>query len=155
MLPIIQTNHHCGTCTMCCKVLGVTELEKPPQQWCTHCKIGQGCQVYADRPVSCVEFECVWLQRQDMPLELRPDKSRVVLMATMDGECIVALVDPTYAGAADKGMMAVALKGMGRRGLPVIIAEGDKRRLLYSSKHTSPKLLEEIKKFAETMEEQK
>ena len=116
-------------------------------QWCTHCKIGKGCQVYADRPVSCVEFECVWLQRNDMPDELRPDKSRVVLMATLNGDAIVAMVDPTYPGAADKGMMEALLKGMGKCGVPVIISEGERRRLLYSSSKTEPRLLAEIRKF--------
>jgi len=27
----------CGNCTLCCKVNGVPELEKPVDEWCKHC----------------------------------------------------------------------------------------------------------------------
>ena len=44
----------CGTCSLCCKVLSVFELAKPAGKWCTHCRPGNGCDVYATRPF-CVQ----------------------------------------------------------------------------------------------------
>jgi hypothetical protein len=35
---------------MCCKVLGITELQKPVGKWCPHCDIGKGCKIYESRP---------------------------------------------------------------------------------------------------------
>ena len=73
----------CGDCTMCCKLLAVPEIEKPALKWCKHCSNPGGCGIYDTKPKSCTEFECIWLQTQKtptpLPLELRPDKSRVVL----------------------------------------------------------------------------
>jgi hypothetical protein len=51
----------CGGCTMCCKVLGITELQKPVGKWCKHCEIGYGCRIYETRPAECRTFHCAWL----------------------------------------------------------------------------------------------
>ena len=85
----------CGTCTACCRVMGVPELSKPPQQRCTHCDIGRGCKIYADRPTSCREFECGWLQASPnaMPDRLRPDRCGVVFTDLASGQGIVARCD--------------------------------------------------------------
>ena len=44
--------------------------------------LGRRCGVYAERPLSCRKFECLWLQsqstQQKMQFELRPDRSHVV-----------------------------------------------------------------------------
>src|SRR5436305_14221849 len=42
----------CGDCTLCCKLLSITELEKPIGKWCPHCEIGKGCKIYDCRPQS-------------------------------------------------------------------------------------------------------
>ena len=41
-----QTNtlglvRNCDGCTLCCKVMGVAELAKPPGVQCAHCLVGQ------------------------------------------------------------------------------------------------------------------
>jgi hypothetical protein len=40
----------CGDCTLCCKVMAIEALAKPAGSWCRHCKPGQGCAIYAERP---------------------------------------------------------------------------------------------------------
>jgi hypothetical protein len=50
----------CGNCTLCCKVNGVPELEKPVGEWCKHCEVGKGCKIYADRPEVCAKWYCGW-----------------------------------------------------------------------------------------------
>lgn len=52
----------CGTCTACCKTLGVEELNKLPGKPCKHQRGGKGCNTYNDRPKSCREFSCEWLK---------------------------------------------------------------------------------------------
>src|SRR4051794_24207443 len=36
----------CGTCTLCCKVVGVLEIDKPGGVWCRHCVSGKHCAIY-------------------------------------------------------------------------------------------------------------
>lgn len=84
----------CGTCTLCCKLLGIHELEKPAGAWCPHCKPGRGCGIYDDRPASCRSFTCGWLADPSMPDQVRPDRCKVVLYFTPGGERLVAECDP-------------------------------------------------------------
>lgn len=107
----------CGTCTQCCKTMVVPELNKPANQWCSDCRIGEGCTRYETRPRSCVDFECVWLQTQKrrhgeqaMPPELRPDRSKVVIDVRRDGRGLVFHVDPDRPDAAEKGAAGRLLK---------------------------------------------
>ena len=70
----------CGTCTMCCRIMGVADMEpepKPAHVWCKHCEIGKGCKIYESRPPSCREFNCMWLQdeRDIFDDSQRPDKT--------------------------------------------------------------------------------
>jgi hypothetical protein len=51
----------CGTCNLCCQVLVIEELDKPPGPLCKHCKPGKGCKIYLKRPEVCRDFECEWL----------------------------------------------------------------------------------------------
>lgn len=98
---------HCDGCTACCKVLKIRELGKPGNTWCQHCKIGVGCSIYLTRPESCRVYECVWLQTQrlnkSIAPELRPDKSRVVIGTTNQGEDIVLYVSPDRPDAWNRG----------------------------------------------------
>lgn len=93
----------CGKCTMCCKLMAVTELNKPKNAPCEHCSVGVGCKIYTDRPLGCEKFKCIWLQTQatshPLSLQMRPDKSKVVLHTTPDEKALVAKVDPNYPDA--------------------------------------------------------
>jgi hypothetical protein len=77
-----MTNNNCGTCTACCKVFAIAELQKKPGEWCKHCHIGVGCTVYEIRPDACQEFECLYLMSQSrahpMSESLRPDRCKIV-----------------------------------------------------------------------------
>lgn len=64
---------------MCCKLLGIGELEKPRDIWCTHCDIGKGCKIYSERPESCKVFRCLWIDGVGVP-ELWPARSKAVFM---------------------------------------------------------------------------
>lgn len=84
----------CGACTLCCKLLGIHELEKPQGAWCGHCKPGKGCGIYEARPPSCRTFTCGWLADLSIPEAMRPDRSKVVLYFTTTGDRMIAACDP-------------------------------------------------------------
>lgn len=133
-----MTENLCGSCTLCCKIMAVDELQKPRNQWCGHCDKGRGCKIYDERPQSCRDFECVWLlsQKHDpappspLPPELRPDRSKVVLAMSTSGKALIAHVDPGYPTAWREGPMARFLDAMIANDVPVIVAVGEKRTWL-------------------------
>lgn len=79
----------CGTCTACCVIPAVPELAKPPGFTCLHCD-GKGCLIYEQRPPSCRNFECAWLQGE-MPEWMRPDKVGVMVEKLPGGRTVLAL----------------------------------------------------------------
>ncbi|MGA0532251.1 hypothetical protein [Hansschlegelia sp. KR7-227] len=85
----------CGQCTMCCKVLGIVELEKPGGRWCPHCAVGRGCTIYETRPGECRTFHCLWLLRETFGPEWRPDRAKFVMYGSADKAAMVVNVDPT------------------------------------------------------------
>lgn len=88
----------CGGCTLCCKVLGIAALDKPKGRWCPHCAPGKGCGAYEARPDECRTFNCLWLQRENLGPEWRPDRAKFVMCPTTDGSTLLIQVDP---GAPD------------------------------------------------------
>jgi hypothetical protein len=130
-----MSDNPCGTCTQCCKTMKVTEINKPAHAWCQHCAIGKGCKVYDTRPETCQGFECFWLYTQRtevppgvrMPLELRPDKTRVVMAITGDGERLIAHVDPSRPDAWKTGAMGRWIDQHSKK-RPVFVVIGDKRK---------------------------
>lgn len=91
----------CGSCTLCCKIMGVPELNKLPGEWCPHADPKKGCMIYEDRPQVCVEFECVWLQAQAREsdnlmkaADLRPDRCKGVIVTTEKSGGIMVKMDP-------------------------------------------------------------
>ena len=92
-------SRECGTCTQCCKLLAVKEIDKPAGTPCRHCEEGRGCQIYSTRPKACRAFNCYFLTNPKLREEWRPSKSRIVLVVDPDGQCIAAYVDPERPGA--------------------------------------------------------
>jgi hypothetical protein len=83
--------NECGTCTLCCKLVEVEDLQKPAGRWCGFCSSGQiypahkGCQIHdqPQQPAACKRFRCLWLAG-DWPVDLRPDRSGVVFLGGPD-----------------------------------------------------------------------
>jgi hypothetical protein len=74
----------------------IAELQKPIGAWCKHCAPKKGCNIYPERPEECRTFHCGWLLDPDMPEELRPDRSKVVLGADQTGLRLVARCDHSH-----------------------------------------------------------
>ena len=84
----------CGTCSLCCKLLGIGELDKRPGTWCSHCKPPHGCGIYETRPGECRDFSCVWLENESLGEEWKPARSKIVLYFIDKGARLIAHVDP-------------------------------------------------------------
>ncbi len=73
----VREDRPCGSCTMCCKLIGIGEpINSPAGSWCKECEIGSGCKIYEARPEECRTFYCSWKFGLGTT---RPDKSKVVI----------------------------------------------------------------------------
>ena len=92
------TGRACGTCSLCCKLLPIRELEKPENQWCVHCRPGDGgCGIYADRPPSCRGFACDWLVNPHLGDEWVPTRAKMFVHYNYDplgNMGVYVVVDP-------------------------------------------------------------
>lgn len=75
----------CGDCSLCCKLLGIAELEKPAGKWCPHCDPGKArCRSYDDRPMTCRTFACGWLVNEQFGEEWFPARCKIVVNLNVD-----------------------------------------------------------------------
>jgi hypothetical protein len=114
---------------MCCKLLGIPELKKQPNVWCSKCKVGKGCGIYPDRPESCRNFECIWLQSQSkmeggLPSELRPDRCKVVFAGSTRPDLVSVHVDPGKPLAWQEPAIQHMIKVLAMDGYKVIVGHG-------------------------------
>jgi hypothetical protein len=89
----------CGSCTLCCKVLTIEELQKPAGIYCSHCKVGVGCGIYAERFDVCRNFMCAWTYSTTMGPELKPEVTHVVIWEWTGGRSVLAECDLDYPDA--------------------------------------------------------
>jgi hypothetical protein len=131
-----MTTRECGTCTLCCKVLGIGALGKPAGQWCPHCQPGKGCAVYETRPEECRTFLCDWLRNEALGPEWKPEKSKIVLASS--GKNIIAYVDPSSPMAWRKVPFFERLTSIMHKALPngglVYVAVADHYTVLLPDK---------------------
>lgn len=69
--------NQCGECTLCCEILPIPEINKPENQLCPNCTEKSGCNIYSNRPISCRQFDCVYIKNDDSE-DLRPDKTGII-----------------------------------------------------------------------------
>jgi hypothetical protein len=96
----VVPGRNCGSCSLCCKVLDVPELLKPPGEWCKHMMPGRGCAMHAVRPFVCRAFYCEWIIARGLGPEWKPDKAKFLLVKR--GNRLTAHVDPGFPGAWQK-----------------------------------------------------
>jgi hypothetical protein len=91
--PIVP-GKSCGSCSLCCKVVGVDELAKPIGVWCRHCNRQSGCAIYETRPASCRMFICQWMRAEDLGPEWKPDRAKFALLKSAGGRHLTVFADP-------------------------------------------------------------
>jgi hypothetical protein len=77
----IVPGRSCGSCTLCCKVFAVPEVDSPRSILCKHCDPGKGCSIHLSRPPVCREFFCNWLLIETLGPEWQPERSKIVLQS--------------------------------------------------------------------------
>lgn len=130
----------CGSCSLCCKILDIPELDKPSGRWCSHCKPGKGgCEIYSDRPLVCRAFGCQWLADGSFGDHWYPVCSRMVLRMlpnSQEGSSPLRLhvnVDTAYRGAWRAEPYWSDLRDRATR-MQVIVYEGDRMFAVYPDK---------------------
>ncbi len=108
----------CGSCSLCCKVMLVEELQKPQGVWRGHFKGGVGCSIHDSHPYSCGVFQCLWILSPTMPIQARPDRLKVVMEIDDGGKRILARADPDHPGAWRQPLVYGQLKQWARDGWP-------------------------------------
>jgi hypothetical protein len=91
--PTIVPGRACGACAMCCKLQHIAELQKPIGVWCPHVVLGKGCGIYGERPGSCRQFFCLWMQDKDLGPEWKPDRAKFVLYLQRNSPNLQVAVD--------------------------------------------------------------
>ena len=89
----------CGDCGLCCKLIGVKELEKAPHVWCRYFKKSSGCTVYESRPQGCADFACDWLLDEQLDDAWRPDRAGFILHTSDGGRVLNVDVEPANPSA--------------------------------------------------------
>jgi hypothetical protein len=119
----------CDGCTLCCKVMGVEALAKPPGVLCAHCIVGQGCGIHATRPDNCRTFFCYYLQNAELDIRWKPSTANLC-MAFEPGR-MVAYVDEahpdTWRGEPYFGQLRAWAAQNLPRGWQVVVAIGARR----------------------------
>lgn len=126
---MIDQERECGSCSACCTVIAVPEIEKGTYESCEHlCETG--CGIYADRPASCRTFECQWLRGVlevdgAIDVAMRPDVCGVIFDYQPDtafGEIFIAWeVEPR---ASAKDLARSIIKGLAETYLVMVVARG-------------------------------
>lgn len=94
--PELAHGKDCGTCTLCCKLFPVPELDKPSGKWCRHIVQGRGCGIHETRPPVCRAFHCQWLYNPDLGPEWKPETAKFVLSIFPKSNTLAVTVDPGF-----------------------------------------------------------
>jgi hypothetical protein len=74
----------CGDCQLCCRLVPVPEIGKQAGVKCPASRVGKGCTIYAERPMSCRTWSCRWLSDPETAGMKRPDRAHYVIDRTWD-----------------------------------------------------------------------
>ena len=127
---LIHRARSCGTCSLCCKVAAIPELQKPAGVWCVHARPGKGgCSIYdsPERPGVCRTFQCAWVEREDgLPGWMKPDRVHAYVTGLKGRNGIAVHVDPGYPDAWRTDPLATFLRRTSME-MEVAVAVGRKR----------------------------
>jgi len=120
-----RVGRSCGTCSLCCTVMAVAEIEKPRNTRCCHLNTLGRCAVYPTRPDSCRQFSCTWLLGM-LPKALSPERIHAVGDTNLAGDALVFHVDPRFPRAHERGVFKQFIERVAAKVL-IIVLIGDTR----------------------------
>lgn len=130
----------CGPCSLCCKVLEITEFAKPAGQLCENCQNGGsgGCTIYETRPKVCRDYECLWKSERELSPRLRPDRTGTLLMEDPDSDEYRAVCDPAKPMAWLNPLVFKQLVTMAKSGRIVVAKAGLKSWRIHANGQWGP-----------------
>lgn len=115
----------CGDCGLCCKLMGVQALNKPPVKWCVHFRRASGCGIYQDRPTDCRVFNCLWLLADDRLGEAwKPTVAGFLMHSEDEGRRLIVECDPAAPQAWRKEPYHAAIRRWADAGQEVLVFAG-------------------------------
>ena len=121
----------CAGCSLCCTLLSVAELDKPPLVPCGNCSANRGCRIYLQRPTECRQFYCGYLLRTDLDSRWKPSRSRLVVAFDEQFRDVAIHVDPATPNAWRKEPYFSQIHRWARaaagRNAQVIVWQGDRK----------------------------
>ncbi|MBR0717530.1 hypothetical protein [Bradyrhizobium liaoningense] len=114
----VVPGRECGSCTLCCKVYDVAEINKVAGKWCSKCKPGRGCTIHDSLPRQCADFNCLWRTDAEMPPQWKPDQAKMVVTIHPKTENIMVRVDPGLPSAWQRQPYYGHLRQWSRNNLP-------------------------------------
>lgn len=112
----------CGDCGLCCKLMGVAELDKPAGKWCAHFRRARGCDAYDVRPASCRAFNCTWLLAEGLGEDWKPSVCGFLMHA--DAGRLIVECDPARPHAWRAPRHRAGLERWAAEGQEVLIFAG-------------------------------
>jgi len=130
---------NCDKCSLCCKVLGIGELNKPLGTWCSHCRPGKGgCAIYQTRPSECATFNCLWLTSTELDAAWYPPTAKLVVNLESGGNRLSVRVDPAFPTRWREEPYYGRLKEWARRGVDhraqVVVYNGNRITVVLPNK---------------------
>lgn len=124
-----RANRRCRECKACCTSLQVNEIQKAEGERCTKL-CSKGCSIYSERPQSCADFRCLWLQGA-MSDKDRPDKLGLVLDVQDSPKYgRIFKVFEVHAGALTSGRGPVIGKALAQQGLVILFKKDGNRTVV-------------------------
>ena len=140
----------CGDCRLCCKVFPLPVLDKPGDEWCKFAG-PLGCSIHEDgQPAVCREYACYWLEHEELPDELRPDRVGIVVtergtIAAGGEQLPVLLFNQDHPRACRRRSARAMIDGFVNRGAVAMLLYGPRMRLVFDRaryRSISPKEIE-------------
>ena len=139
-----KQQRECGSCTLCCSVLGIEEIAKPRGQWCRHCQVESlvsdvavGCAIYQQRPLECRGFRMSVVERQTGRQLVSPITARIVVYTepSKPRNRLIFDVDPDFPDRWREApyhatIRAAALRGVGENFAIIVMVGGRQWRIL-------------------------
>lgn len=105
----------CGTCSLCCKLVYVEELQKPAHQWCVHNRPGKGCAIWGEHPEVCKAWQCGWILMPQLDERWKPERCGFILRNRFESQQLVIDVDPAKPDAWRKAPYLAEIRAWAKR----------------------------------------
>jgi len=109
----------CEECTLCCELLPIKEINKQPSVLCSDCTLSKGCNIYNNRPEECKNFNCLYIEDNEMPDFLRPDKCNVIF-EKITTKIFIAINHYNEPFAYERENVIDYIKSLNEKGISVI-----------------------------------